>query len=517
MLAQRTLFYQPEIFNPVAFFKTLHERIGMELKKDKELENLFPQMDDEQFDAFVKDIELHGQLRPISITKTGVVIDGYQRIRACGKLGITPRVEVVDIDVEKDGINYAVSMNAMRRHLTPAQLFDIAEQMLPKLREEARARHGRNIEEGEEKGSAAEKAAVAVGLKTRNFYKLKAIKEENADLFERMKSKEAGVSVDKAYSIATKKKASKGALYRKYIISPLSVLNTHTKEWQQQKTFWINDLGIKSEMGRGEQKTGMTNLQNLTGTSLPSKSVFDPVLVEILVRWFSNKGERVYDPFCGGSVRGVVSGWLGREYIGTDLSSEQVDENRKQGEEIWGRNPPNDAILPCWEVGDAANPESYPKQPVDLILTCPPYFDLEKYDNGVEDVSGMSWADFKSTMQTIADNCVASLKDNGFIIYVVGDVRDKTGYYRRLPDLISKQFTEGKHKGHVDLYNKAIYLTAIATAAMRVEKTFNTQRKLVLVHQEILIFYKGDPSKISSNYEKFESSDLWKDEFLERN
>ncbi len=486
----------------------------MDLKKNPEMESLFPEMEIEAFELFVKDIEVHGQLKPISITKEGVIIDGYQRLKACGKLGITPKVEVIDIDISKEGKEYAISMNAMRRHLTYAQLYTIAKQMLPALKDEAKERQGTK-QEGKGK-EAVEVAADAVGLNRDNFYKLQAIEKKAPDLFERMKSKESGVSVNRAYSIVSKKKVPKGSLYRKYIVPPLSVFNTHSKEWQQQKEFWINDLGIKSEDGRDEQLTGMVNLQNLTGMTLALKSVFDPVLVEILVRWFSNKGELIYDPFSGGSVRGVVSGWLGRTYVGTDLSREQIDANRKQGEDIWGRNVPKDAILPCWEVGDAANPESYPKLPVDLILTCPPYFDLEKYNNGKEDVSGMTWVDFKTTMQKIADNCVTSLKENGFIIYVVGDVRDKTGYYRNLPNLIISQFTEGKHKGQISLYNKAIYLTAIGSAAVRVDKSFNSQRKLVLVHQEVLIFYKGDPSKIKEGYETFEDKDLWKEEFLER-
>ena len=489
----------------------------MELKKDSKMEGLFPDMDADAFELFVKDIEVHGQLRPISINKNGVIIDGYQRLRACGRLGITPNVEVIDVDVDKNGMEFALSMNAMRRHLTPAQLYGVAKQMLPAIREKAKERQTQGINQEGDAIDSAEIASEAVGMNKGYFYKLQAIEKKAPDLFERMKSKEAGVSVIRAYSMVNKKTKAKGGLYRKFFMPPLSTFNARTAEWQTSKQFWLDDLGIQSEIGRKEQLTGMVNLQNLTGMTLALKSVFDPVLVEILVRWFSNKGERVYDPFCGGSVRGVVSGWLGRDYVGTDLSQEQIDANRKQGGDIWkDRNPPEDAVLPCWEVGDAANPGSYPKQPVDLILTCPPYFDLEKYNNGVEDVSGMSWIDFKTTMQKVADNCVKTLKENGFIIYVVGDVRDKTGYYRNLPGLIIEQFTQGKHKGRVDLYNKAIYLTAIGSAAMRVDKLFNSQRKLVLIHQEVLIFYKGDPSKIGTDYEKFEEGDNWKKEFLDR-
>lgn len=62
-----------------------------------------------------------------------------------------------------------------------------------------------------------------------------------------------------------------------------------------------------------------------TGTS-----IFDPVLCEILYRWFSPPGGSVLDPFAGGSVRGVIAAKLGRRYVGVDLRAEQVEANRAQ-------------------------------------------------------------------------------------------------------------------------------------------------------------------------------------------
>lgn len=62
---------------------------------------------------------------------------------------------------------------------------------------------------------------------------------------------------------------------------------------------------------------------NLTGTS-----IFDPVLCEVIYNWFCTDGGIVYDPFAGGSVRGVVAELLGRHYIGIDLSEKQIDANQ---------------------------------------------------------------------------------------------------------------------------------------------------------------------------------------------
>ena len=52
--------------------------------------------------------------------------------------------------------------------------------------------------------------------------------------------------------------------------------------------------------------------------------MFDPVLCELVYRWFSAPGHLVLDPFAGGSVRGIVAAATGRAYAGIDLRDEQV-------------------------------------------------------------------------------------------------------------------------------------------------------------------------------------------------
>lgn len=77
-----------------------------------------------------------------------------------------------------------------------------------------------------------------------------------------------------------------------------------------------------------------------SGLSVAGTSVFDPVLCELVYRWFCPPGGRVLDPFAGGSVRGIVAGMVGRRYLGIDLSAAQLEENRRQAEQIIGGPPP---------------------------------------------------------------------------------------------------------------------------------------------------------------------------------
>lgn len=59
-------------------------------------------------------------------------------------------------------------------------------------------------------------------------------------------------------------------------------------------------------------------------------SIFDPVLCELVYRWFTPAGGHILDPFAGGSVRGIVAAKLGRSYTGIDLRPEQVAANDDQ-------------------------------------------------------------------------------------------------------------------------------------------------------------------------------------------
>lgn len=110
-------------------------------------------------------------------------------------------------------------------------------------------------------------------------------------------------------------------------------------------TDWIKQHGLSG------------GAQNLPGTDeeWSGTSIFDPVLTEILYRWFTPPGGRIFDPFAGGSVRGIVAGWHGFDYTGIDLRAEQVAANRQQANEI---------VLP--HIAKAAPSESHVQDPATL-------------------------------------------------------------------------------------------------------------------------------------------------------
>lgn len=234
---------------------------------------------------------------------------------------------------------------------------------------------------------------------------------------------------------------------------------------------------------------------NLTGTS-----IFDPVLCEVVYNWFCTQQGIVFDPFAGGSVRGVVAELLGRKYIGIDLSENQVDANQLNADKF--------GVCPAWFCDDSKNADKYiPDDSADLVFSCPPYHNLEKYSNHPLDLSNMNYEDFIQAYSEIINISCRKLKQNRFAVFVVGDVRNSKGAYR---DFISHTKSIFQASG-LCLYNEIILLEQYATAAMRAGKIFQARRKTTKVHQNVLVFYKGDIKEIDSTFENnFKWADLSK-------
>lgn len=234
---------------------------------------------------------------------------------------------------------------------------------------------------------------------------------------------------------------------------------------------------------------GLKSLAQKKGMHLTGTSIFDPVLCEVLYNWFCPEKGTVFDPFAGGSVRGVVAEMLNRRYIGIDLSQRQIDANRQEGDRL--------KVYPAWHCDDSKNADKYiDDETADMVFSCPPYHNLEKYSNHPLDLSNMNYTDFITAYMEIIQTACRKLKNDRFAVFVVGDIRDSKGFYRGFTDETKRIFKgEGLH-----LYNEGVLLEQYATAAMRAGKIFDAGRKLTKVHQNILIFYKGEPKEIKNNY-----------------
>lgn len=164
--------------------------------------------------------------------------------------------------------------------------------------------------------------------------------------------------------------SEKGSLVDRFVVPPFTVLDARQGYWQDRKRQWFA-LGIEGEAGRAGSTEANPNLDAIWASVSPGHSprpatkrgkdghtvrgdghgrdvtdagggtsVFDPVLAEILYRWFCPPGGLVINPTSGESVYGIVAGYLGYRYSGVELRKEQNDSNRAQWEVVKaGANP----------------------------------------------------------------------------------------------------------------------------------------------------------------------------------
>lgn len=261
-------------------------------------------------------------------------------------------------------------------------------------------------------------------------------------------------------------------------------LSGRVPDYYTQKNKWETLLGRKLENKEFEEKY-LKMPDNQSSVSNTGTSTFDPALCEILYIWFSKRGDVTIDPFAGGSARGLVGAYLGRSYVGVDIRPEQVDANRQNADEI-----PTD-IVPVWECGDSMEIKTIAPGEYDFMITCPPYGDLEVYSDDPHDISNMSDEDFDATYTEILKRTVSMLKQDRFAALVVGNYRDNKGFMRDLCGLTIRAMEDAGAR----FYNEIIYVQTAGSLPIRVGASFKATRKVGKMHQNVLIFCKGDPKK----------------------
>ena len=322
--------------------------------------------------------------------------------------------------------------------------------------------------------------------------------------------------------------APESSLFDRFIVPPFSILDTRKGYWQDRKKKWYELMG---DLGDSRKDTLVTSLEikykdlyqrtrehrkelGLSFKEYIDKyvsqedlekeqakivaqgvSIFDPVVSEVMCRWFTPKsGSKIFDCFAGDTAKGLVFAECGHSFIGIELRPEQVEINNKiiadRGKDIRyicddGQN-----------VAQHIEPESQ-----DLLFSCPPYFDLEVYSDLPNDASNQgTYEDFIRVLDNGFSGAVGCLKNNRFAVIVVGDVRDKkTGFYYDFCGDIKRIFK----KNGMRLYNEIILVEQTTSTALRASRYMDS-RKVAKTHQHVLVFFKGDPKKIKGEFERIE-------------
>lgn len=299
----------------------------------------------------------------------------------------------------------------------------------------------------------------------------------------------SGLAESSAYTAAARKPADfRAGTFQGGSPDTIRNASFYAEKRELERELDINEFReISAERKAVGSPEGLTvgAIEWMEGATQSGTSIFDPVICELAYRWFCPPGGNVLDPFAGGSVRGIVASHLGRAYHGVELRAEQVGANFQQ-------LPLAKEPAPFWYTGDSVNIGiicSHVK--ADFVFSCPPYGDLERYSDDPRDLSAMDYPAFLDAYRAIIGAAAALLKPDRFACFVVGDIRDKKGNYRNfVGDTVEAFRAAGLH-----YYNEAILITAVGSLPIRVNRQFQTGRKLGKTHQNILVFVKGDGKK----------------------
>ena len=305
-----------------------------------------------------------------------------------------------------------------------------------------------------------------------------------------------------------------------FVVPPFSIFDSRQGYWQERKKMWRERIGDMAESRTAKlvQSVEMRYKDLYTRTMKHRKelgitfkeyiekyvpkevlehedkkvlsqgvSIFDPVLSEICCKWFTPyEGAKMFDCFAGDTQKGLVFGMCGFEFTGVELRQEQVDINNRV---IAERGLPIRYICDDGQnVAKYFEPESQ-----DMLFSCPPYYNLDVYSDLENDASNQgTYEEFIAILKNAYTSALSCLKEDRFAVIVVGDVRNKTNgaYYDFVGD-IKRIFREAG----AALYNEIILVEMSSSAALRAAKSMES-RKVCKTHQNVLVFYKGDPSNV---------------------
>lgn len=262
-------------------------------------------------------------------------------------------------------------------------------------------------------------------------------------------------------------------LVDRYLVYPASVIDRRSGRWRDLRARWdVPDDGRDGLLYQPSTHPVGSELHRYSrGTSR-----FDPALAHLLLHWYSRPGDLVIDPFAGGPVRGAVAHALDRRYVGVDIDPDLVARNQAACEG------------PRWEVGDAA---TWSPPQADLVLTCPPYGDLERYTDDPRDLSTMPWDRFVEALSEAVRRSVEALREDRYSVWVVSDIRSPAGELRDLPGVVVRAHQTAGATWLDDL----VVVDPIGTARLRAKRPFVRHRRSLRTHQRVLVFLRGDSSR----------------------
>ena len=148
---------------------------------------------------------------------------------------------------------------------------------------------------------------------------------------------------------------------------------------------------------------------------------WSPYIPRNLLLRYSNEGDLILDQFAGGGTTLVEAKLLNRNIIGVDINNNALERCKEKCDFEYE----NSGKVYFYEA-DARNLNFIPDENIDFICTHPPYANIIKYSEDIEnDLSHLKVKDFLIEMEKVASESYRVLKKDKFCAILMGDTRQK--------------------------------------------------------------------------------------------
>ena len=148
---------------------------------------------------------------------------------------------------------------------------------------------------------------------------------------------------------------------------------------------------------------------------------WSPYIPRNLLLRYSNEGDLILDQFAGGGTTLVEAKLLNRNVIGVDINNNALERCKEKCDFEYE----NSGKVYFYEA-DARNLNFIPDESIDFICTHPPYANIIKYSEDIEnDLSHLKVKDFLIEIEKVASESYRVLKKDKFCAVLMGDTRQK--------------------------------------------------------------------------------------------
>jgi DNA modification methylase len=212
-----------------------------------------------------------------------------------------------------------------------------------------------------------------------------------------------------------------------------------------------------------------------------------PQVVRVFIKRFSNIGDTILDPFCGGGTIAVEAKINCRNSINYDINPIAVDITKEKLRRVNFLFPDTCPHITkhIVEVGDARKLPLLDES-VDAVITDPPYANMIKYSDLPDDLSNLDYDSFLIEMEKAFKEMYRVLKRDRYCVIFVTDYRVAAA--RKILPVHSDFIQIARDIGFVlfDIYIWRYYRSGdFRPFGKRPYQAMN-------VHSYILVFYKGE-------------------------